>query len=1104
MTSSEQVHAEVAAPTGDVVGNAFVHQYYHILHQSPELVHRFYHDSSKLGRPEESGVMISKWLCLTGVTIEITTVDAQDSHNGGVLVLVTGYLTGNDNLKMKFTESFLAPQDKGYFVLNDTPLSVKSVAVRPLQLEPPPPKYSLSNGDQKLSPISSRNDAVHRGSANKKPLKNPIAGQGRRPSRGRGRAARFTDPVYDTNIDLPPAPKIDMMTLVRGAPDSSSEPTRVMLDETLGPIRRAPIEAEDWLHDTERCMDQLGLDPAKRYLMKHDEEVDTLALDRYRVDRERPRKSFGPTKSSARPGKRTRTSTLQKSTTSSRPVASPPSTVSRGDSLDLPQVLPCDYYGNQHRGECPTQTPARSHVSVQTPTRGRSQGKTSGSASRCYYGYDSSRIISGCEYGIPALSYGGSRVNLDCEYKRVTLKTSDGQIVVLVVSEFPDVFPEELPGLPPDREVEFEIETYLGSTPVFMAPYRMAPKELKGLKEVSFLGYIISVRGIQVDLSKIEATVSWKRPNNVLEAPVLTKHEPGKDFTVYSDTSHSGHGCVLMQEGKKKLNLRQRHWLEPLMDNDCMIDYHQGKANVIADALSRKEITDLSEAHSIPYVMHPGGDKICQNLRERLHGVPLSIISDRDLRFTSRFLKALHEALVRETKDIVRLIRDHLKEAFDRKNSYADQRRKYIQFEVGDQILNRDERVLRNKRIPMVKVQWSNRGPAEATWEIKESIKTQFPHLFTPAGEMSLGRHCTRHHALAVRMVVSCRSRKFLELVQANPNQVLETYLIARQLNPALLDPFNQDEEWRFNSDQAGKSYGCSSGELHMVYGKRAGSRGYTEASLTPEQDLSLALENHIEQSTALPEEGNGPETCNPSENEDGFIEEEAPVAEVVDEFPGDSQMLSDSKPKTEELPKKSYASIERVLKENAVPSSVPTRSLVMYAVKSHGRLGIGASPTAPASASDEQISSNNVTENGYNHDSEAKGPSIYVKGLPLNATPSMLENEFKKFGPIKSDGIQVRNQKGFCFGFVEFEMASSVQSAIEGARWCGNYGGGGRGYSRREFGNRSISRGYSNRGDGYQRGEHMGRNGVRVNRSGEPPFNAAAKNVAPRVSAPA
>lgn len=51
---------------------------------------------------------------------EITTVDAQESYNGGVIVLVTGYLTGKDSVRRKFSQSFfLAPQDKGYFVLND-------------------------------------------------------------------------------------------------------------------------------------------------------------------------------------------------------------------------------------------------------------------------------------------------------------------------------------------------------------------------------------------------------------------------------------------------------------------------------------------------------------------------------------------------------------------------------------------------------------------------------------------------------------------------------------------------------------------------------------------------------------------------------------------------------------------------------------------------------------------------------------------------------------------------------------------------------------------------------------------------------------------------
>lgn len=54
-------------------------------------------------------------------TAEIKTADAQDSYEKGVIVLVTGCLTGKDNVKKKFTQTFfLAPQDKGgYFVLND-------------------------------------------------------------------------------------------------------------------------------------------------------------------------------------------------------------------------------------------------------------------------------------------------------------------------------------------------------------------------------------------------------------------------------------------------------------------------------------------------------------------------------------------------------------------------------------------------------------------------------------------------------------------------------------------------------------------------------------------------------------------------------------------------------------------------------------------------------------------------------------------------------------------------------------------------------------------------------------------------------------------------
>ncbi|XWS47200.1 hypothetical protein CRYUN_Cryun14cG0132600 [Craigia yunnanensis] len=296
------------------------------------------------------------------------------------------------------------------------------------------------------------------------------------------------------------------------------------------------------------------------------------------------------------------------------------------------------------------------------------------------------------------------------------------------------------------------------------------------------------------------------------------------------------------------------------------------------------------------------------------------------------------------------------------------------------------------------------------------------------------------------------------------------------------------------------------------------------EASLNPKQDPS----NHIvEQLAALQEEANGPEVYNPSENGDDSIEEEeALVAEVVDEIPDDSQMVADSNSKIEEVPKKSYASIVKVMKENVVPSSIPTHSPVKSAVKSHEQPGTAAPPIAPGPVSDAQISANNVTENGNNQDVEAEGPSIYVKGLPLNATPSMLENEFKKFGPIKGGGIQVRSQKaspiniGGRKAVVEEKRSTSRGNKgrsssgsgsgyrNDGARGHGNYGGG-RGHSRgefgnrAEFGNRSNNRGYSNR-NGYQRGEHMGSNGGRVNRSGGLNVNEAANNGAPRVSAPA
>ncbi|XP_021991419.2 uncharacterized protein LOC110888187 [Helianthus annuus] len=339
---------------------------------------------------------------------------------------------------------------------------------------------------------------------------------------------------------------------------------------------------------------------------------------------------------------------------------------------------------------------------------------------------------------------------------------------VEVVNEFPDVFPEELPGLPPEREVEFNIELNPGAKPVAKAPYRLAPTEMRELmtqiqdlldkgfirpimsfgltnapaafmdlmnrvcrpmldrsvivfiddilvysrskdehavhlrevlevlrkeklyakfskcafwlREVQFLGHVINSEGVMVDPSKIDAVMKWVPPKNPTEIrsflglagyyrrfiqdfskmalpltkltrkkekfvwekeqeeafrmlkeklsspPILTLPDGTEDLVVYSDASHQGLGCVLMQRGRviayasrqlkpheKDLNMRQRRWLELIKDYDCDILYHPGKANVVADALSRKEYPSPIRVKSMKMVVTP---RLLEAIRE--------------------------------------------------------------------------------------------------------------------------------------------------------------------------------------------------------------------------------------------------------------------------------------------------------------------------------------------------------------------------------------------------------------------------------------------------------------------------------------------------------
>ena len=164
----------------------------------------------------------------------------------------------------------------------------------------------------------------------------------------------------------------------------------------------------------------------------------------------------------------------------------------------------------------------------------------------------------------------------------------------------------------------------------------------------------------------------------LVTAPVLALQDDKGDFVIYSDASHKGLGCVLMQHGKviayasrqlkphkqnypthdlelativfalklrrhylyrekceiytdhkslkylftqKELNMRQRRWLELIKDYECSIQYHPGKANVVVDALSRKEklkmitmskeLSDEVEKLQLELCDHGGAEEIC-------------------------------------------------------------------------------------------------------------------------------------------------------------------------------------------------------------------------------------------------------------------------------------------------------------------------------------------------------------------------------------------------------------------------------------------------------------------------------------------------------------
>nr|GEY93721.1 putative reverse transcriptase domain-containing protein [Tanacetum cinerariifolium] len=354
---------------------------------------------------------------------------------------------------------------------------------------------------------------------------------------------------------------------------------------------------------------------------------------------------------------------------------------------------------------------------------------------------------------------------------------------------------DDLPGPPPTRQVVFQIDLIPGAAPVARAPYRLAPPEMKELseqlKELSDKGFIrpsSSPWGALTEAKKLEnikkedvggmLVENAKNPDAIREQ----KLEPRADGTqclngrswipCYGDLR-----TVIMHESYKSKYSIHRGSDKMYQDMKKLYWWPNMKADIATYVRKCLTCTKVKAEHQRPsgLLVQPKipvwkWDNITMDFVTKLpklpqeklaklylkevvarHGIPISIICDRDPRFASRFWRTLQKALapfealygrkcrspvcwneveefqltspeiVQETTEKIVQIKQRIQAARDRQKSYADLK----------QIKDHEVKRLRNSRVPIVKVRWNSRRGPEFTWEMEDQFKKKYPHLFT-------------------------------------------------------------------------------------------------------------------------------------------------------------------------------------------------------------------------------------------------------------------------------------------------------------------------------------------------------------------------------------